>query len=334
MQSKTGLMKDSLCNLVLVLWADHARTRADLAQIAECVARLNPSIQAFVVSHHKFDQLKLLRTWFRPTLSLSFLDLAKRKLLPGRLLTGFLLYKHGEYARLDAAGIPVPQWTIITPDTRLDPDVWGPYVVEKPSVGRRGANVRVRKTTRIRYTAPDAFPIGHYGRDGPMLAQRFVYTGEWPSSYRVITIFGEVLLCYRQISRSRGSPLKGRWGFRETGGVSIVSNTSDMTVELIKDSSIIALAERAHRKAFSDFPILAFDIVRDAETGTLFVLECHAGGSWMFSADVGVGIQAAHDLDFKKQFGAIEKAAEVIARETTRRAVRGGPFAAQTAHGR
>jgi len=320
------LMEKTKCNLVLVQWSDHALTEIDLIRIGEGVMRLNPTVRAFVVPHHKLDQLKLIHTWLQPTLSLSFLTLEKRKLLPGRLLSGALLHKHGEYARLDDAGIPVPKWTILTPETRLDPAVWGPYVVEKPSAGRKGAQVRIRRTTRIRYVHPGLFPGDHYGRHGPMIAQRFIYTGERPSSYRVVTMFGEVLLCYRQTSQSRGFPLKGRWNFRDTGGINIVSNTKDMSAELIKDEAVIALAERAHRQAFPDIPVLAFDIIRDFETASLYVLECHAGGSWMFTGDAGLAIEAANRIDFRKQFGAIEKAAAIIAREAPIRAVAAWPF--------
>jgi hypothetical protein len=312
-------MTRSRFNLVLVLWAEHAATESDLRSIVERVPQINPEVQAFLVRHHKIDQLKLFRTWSQPTLSVSFFHLPKRKLLPGRLLCGRHIHKHGEYARLDAAGIPVPPWTIITPDTRLDPAVWGPYVVEKPSMGRRGANIRIRRTTRIGYVPPDLLPPGHLGRDGPMLAQQFIYTGEWPTSYRVVTLFGRVLLCYRQITRSRGAPLKGRWDF-DGGGIGIVSNTMRMAVELANDADVIALAERAHREAFFDFPVLGFDIIRDAETGAVYVLECHAQGSWLFAADTGIGIERANNIDFRSQFDPLEKAAQILAQETVARA--------------
>ena len=113
-----------------------------------------------------------------------------------------------------------------------------------------------------------------------------IYTGEWPTSFRVVTLFGEILLCYRQTS-SRGLPLTGRWDFRDTGGINITSNTKDMEAELVNDPAVTALAERSHREAFPDIPVLAFDIVRDHETGSLYVLECHAVGTWMFSGDAG-----------------------------------------------
>ncbi len=319
-------MKPGTSNLVLVVWHDDPHVWSDLRRIAARVTQIDPGVRAFVVTHHKLDQLKLLPLWFQPTLSLLIPSMPERKLLPGRFMTGVRLHKIGEYARLDAAGIPVPKWTIIAPDIRLDPAVWGPYVVEKPSAGRVGANVRVRKTGRVRYAPPEFFSLGHYGRQGPMLAQRFIYTGHWPISYRVITLFGDTLLCYRQKSISHGYPLTGRWNFRETGGINIVSNTKDMIVNLVKDEEVIALAERAHRVAFQDVPVLAFDIIRDVETGELFVLECHAKGTWLFSADVGLSMQAANNVDFESQFDLIEKSARILARETRRRAAISWPL--------
>jgi hypothetical protein len=114
------------------------------------------------------------------------------------------------------------------------------------------------------------------------------------------------------------------------GGTNIASNTKDMEVELVNDAAVIALAERAHREAFPNFPVLAFDIIRDAETGSLYVLECHAGGTWMFSADAGLGIEAANNLDFRRQFDAIDKAAAILARETPLRAAVCWPIATRS----
>jgi len=305
-------------HLVLVAWDEHWKTKADLKFIAERVSELDPSVAATVVAHHKTDQLKLVPLWFQPTLSLAMIEKLRRKLLPGRFMTGHRLHKHGEYARMDAAGIPVPRWEIIKPSTKLDPVVWGPYVVEKPSVGRVGAYVRIRRTSRLGYTPPEELPLEHYGRRGPMLAQKFVYTGHWPTSYRVVTLFGHVLLSYRIQSRGEGNGLTGRWDFG-TGGLSIVSNTKRMDVELDRDQKIVDLAEQAHRTAFADLPLLGFDIVRDAETGKEFVLECHSqGAAWMFSSDMGLNIQAQSGLDFESQYDALEKAARILCDVTPR----------------
>ena len=312
--------------LVLVAWDDRPRTLADLRRIAGRVSVLNPAIAVRVVSRHRRDQIPLLPLWLRPALSLSLIDVTGRKLLPGPFVSGRRLGKLGEYARMGAAGIPVPQWEVITPETNLDPAVWGPYVVEKPDRGRVGANIRIRRTGRLKYEPPETLPDDHYGRRGPMLAQQFIYTGEWPSSYRVVTLFGEVLLSFRQTTRDRGQPLRSRWAFG-TGGIPIVSNTKAMQVELVKDPDVVALAERTHRLAFGDIPLLGMDIVRDAETGALFVLECHAHGTaWMFSSGMGRSIQAANRVDFEGQYDALEKAARILSKGTPRLAARRWPL--------
>jgi hypothetical protein len=45
---------------------------------------------------------------------------------------------------------------------------------------------------------------------------------------------------------------------------------------------------------------------------------------------VALAIQASNNIDFRKQFGAIEKAARIIARETPKRAAISWPFARDT----
>jgi len=279
-------------NLLLVAWPKRRAYVSDLKRIAARVPEIDGNIRARLLAHRPGVRWKLWPLYFQPTLSLSILQPGARMLLPGRTITGVYMGKCRQSIRMDAAGIPVPKWTVIAPETRLDPATWGPYVVEKPDAGSLGAFVRIRKTGRVRYLPPKSYPAHHYGRRGPMIAQRFVYTGERPTSYRVITFFGETLLCYRQWS-TRGYPLASRWDFKATGGVAIVSNVKDMKISLDKDAAVIALAERAHREAFAEFPLLSIDIVRDADTGELFVLEAHTrGAGWMFSRPDGLGIQA------------------------------------------
>lgn len=313
-------------NLNLVEWDDELTTRAHLQKIAARVMQIDPSIRARVVPHHKKSQVVLVGQWIQPTLSLSLYRVPKRKWLPGRFVTGLCLLKQEEYARLDSVGIPVPKWCVIAPSTQLDPGEWGPYIVEKPAAGATGAEVRVRKTERVRYRHPEEYALEHPGRHGPMLAQRFVYTGAWPESYRVTTLFGEAISCRWQCTPDKGRPLSGRWAFREAGGASIVSNTKDMIVKLVRDNEVIALAERTHRLAFPQCPTLGQDIVRDAETGELFVLETQPQGSWEFTSPTGQLIQAANGFDYETFFDLTEKSAHIIARHVPRLAAIAPPF--------
>ena len=313
-------------NLLLVAWPRQRAYVADMKRIAARVPEIAGNIRAHLLPHRPGFRWKLWPLYFQPTLSLSIRQPRAGMLLPGRTITGVHMSKCRQSMRMDAAGVPVPKWTVITPGTRLDPATWGPYVVEKPDTGMFGAFVRIRKTGRVRYTPPESYPADHYGRSGPMIAQRFIYTGEWPTSYRVVTFFGETLLCYRQWS-TRGYPLASRWDFKATGGITIVSNVKDMKVVLDKDAEVIALAERAHREAFAEFPLLSLDIVRDADTSELFVLEAHTrGAGWLFSRRDGLSIQADNKINFESQFDGIEKAAQILARVTPRLAALSWPL--------
>lgn len=319
------MMPTQRFNLVLGAMKD-SRANDDLEIIARHVREIDPRINAVVL--HKGIAHRLLHSylWALPTLSVAMKKAGSRTLLPGRILTSKSLGKAGEYRRLDAAGLPIPKWTLITPETVLDPAEWGPYVVEKPDFGGLGAYVRIKRTSRVRYKPPEALEHGHFGRRG-MLAQEFIFTGEWPESFRVMTLFGRAIHCRLQKTVGRGKPLSGRWNFGKDSGTSIVSNTKDMEVTLVEDAEVISLSERAHRQAFPDLPLLGFDVLRDAESGKLYVLECHSHGpSWSFSSDMGLGIQQKNGLDFVSQYDAFRRCAEILAEATPGLAVRRLPF--------
>jgi hypothetical protein len=314
-------------NLVLATLRDGPQTTGDLEQIARNVEEIDPRIHAVVLGEGFGRRLLHSHLWIRPTLTVAMKKTGPRTLLPGRILTSKSLMKSGEYTRLADAGLPVPKWAFVTPDTALEPNDWGPYVVEKPNFGALGAYVRIRRTERVKYQHPDQLDGTHYGRRGGMLVQEFIYTGEWPQSYRVTTLLGKVILCYHQVTVGRGNPLSGRWNHGKDGVASIVSNTKTMKVTPVMASEIISLSERAHRSAFPDIPLLGFDIIRDADSGKLYILECHAHGpNWPFSSDTGRGIQEANSVDFVSQFDAFATCAAILAEATPRLAARRLPF--------
>ncbi len=211
--------------------------------------------------------------------------------------------------------MPVPDWIEITPDVKLDPADWGEYVVVKPELGRRGAEVRIKRTERVRYKPQDAFAEDHPGSRGAMLAQRFVYTGRWAVNYRVATLFGKRLFCWRCEVDHTFEPLNSRFDFGG-GGITIVSNKRSSRYTLAYDKDVIALAERVH-EVFPKQPLLGSDIVRDADSGELYVLEASPrGDAWYMSSDTGYEIQDANGIDFTGQFGALEIAADQLIEKT------------------
>ena len=102
--------------------------------------------------------------------------------------------------------------------------------------------------------------------------------------------------------------------------MTVVSNKKSSRYALAGDADVIALAGRAHR-AFPDQPLLGTDIVRDVDSGELYVIECNPrGDTWYISSDTGRLIERANGVDFAAQFEALEAAAGVLIAQARARA--------------
>jgi hypothetical protein len=238
----------------------------------------------------------------------------------GTVVQGQLLGKSDEYRRLEQAGIPVPKWTLLTPREHPDCSHFGPYVVVKPDRGAQGADVQIARTSRLRWRHPNtrtARILG--GLFAPYIVQEFIYTGPWPVSYRVVTLFGHALWCTKlEASHSRPA-LIHRFGFEELGpgvSVSIVSSGQGCSYELGNDPEVVRLGELAHN-AFPDFGLLGVDVLRDAENGELFVAEVNSlGYVWSITSKAGRELQHQFGIDLDSHFGAITKAARILAEKS------------------
>jgi hypothetical protein len=295
----------------------------DLHALAKRVARRAPDIDVIVTGRHLGDHLKLFPHVFRPTLTVAFGWLRNRRFLTGDILDCPRIAKPNELERLRAAGVPVPDWVVLTPGTALDPAFWGPYVVVKPTDSSAGREVRIRRTGRVRYAPPESFPEDHPIRNGPLMAQRFIYTGPWAVSFRVCTFFGRALYCLRAEQSHEKRRLESRFEFSGAGGgVQIIAPSKTSTYTLVDDREVIELAERAHQLAFPDYPYLGFDMLRDAESGRVSVLEVNSGGAvWHLSSRGGIRLQRKHRINLYSQFDALEIAAERLVEVTRRRAM-------------
>ena len=49
----------------------------------------------------------------------------------------------------------MPEWVRVTPGIALDPEYWGPYVVVKPELGRKGSEIFITRTHRVLYKPPE-----------------------------------------------------------------------------------------------------------------------------------------------------------------------------------
>ena len=304
----------SVRKLNLILIPEKAMTgKGDFRSIAELIKGKCDDIVPRVLSRRHAEWLQFFYL-LRPSLYVAFYEARQFKPLRGKCLRGDNMTKSEQYRQLESCGIRTVQWKSISPEQTYDPAVWGPYVIVKPDSGRMGMDVRIRKTGRIRYEkdCPDGQPF---------LIQKFVHTGEQPVSYRACTFFGEILYLQKSTNTACGSLLNDPSSAEEIGGHNPVATAAKGSAELVFDEEIIAFAKQIALTAFKDIPLLGQDIVRDLSTGELYCLEVNPYGStWHFSSKAGAGIESANSLDFKKQFNAFDKVADILIRKTREQA--------------
>ena len=263
------------------------QSMADLGTIARLVRALDSRIGTFIVpaTHRNRASRKAAAT--RPTLVASIGPLTAFRPLRGRIYQGLPIPKFEQLKRLHAAGIPVPLTTVLRPETVLDPAVWGEFVVVKPTdmpSSSHALGINLFRTRRARFVAPMDFPDDHPGRLGPMVVQQYVDTGERLTTYRVLSFFGEPIYAMLMRSTIQRVDLGSTDAVIEAAPIAYQADANRERL-LIRDADVLAMARAAH-KVFPEIPMIGCDIIREARTGDLYVLELNPGGNtWHFSSD-------------------------------------------------
>ncbi len=304
--------------------------RQDFEEIRAKIDALAPEIDVQIVeagqSVDEFDD----DIWQRPCLVVSFAPPSTFRFRPKRGLVYCCRYiaKFDQLTRLYRANIPVPFSAQLAFGKQLDKRIWGPLVVLKPTTPgfmSQGA-VFLMRTERVADLAESVFPLGHPSRRLPVLVQRFVDTGEWPSYYRVLTLFGEPLYCRKGFTLKPRPPLDAPDEVLLKAQIATNAETGTRKrAQFSNDADVLDLARRAYA-AMPAIPLQGVDIIRDAASGRLFVLEINAGGNtWHFSSTYmekrrkprPAEEQSAHPREERiAQFGAWDVAARVLIKKT------------------
>jgi hypothetical protein len=301
-------------NLVLVhsnRWQD----RADFEIIKTHVESLAPDIAVFIASNDIPSSITRKRAASRPTLIFSPIRLLSFKPARGKLYAGTPMSKIDEMHRLAAAGLPIPAFEVIGPNTRLSADDYGPFVLVKPSYSFAsfGQGIELCRTSTLRYRAPAEFPEWHPGRHAPMFAQKFIDCG-YPMSCRVLTIFGEPIFTYcRQSTKPlKLNPQKDVFEQHE-----YLPAPPDRITFTTREPDLLQLAADAYR-AMPEVALQACDIVREKGTGRLYLLEVNpGGGTWMFSSEsCGSYKQSLGISDLALEFDAFRTIARMLVERT------------------
>ena len=177
-------------------------------------------------------------------------------------------------------------------------------MVRKPNWGGKGARVQLIRNRNIRWKMLFTRAAG---LSPSMIIQKFIYTGAYPVSYRVNTFYREVLYAI-QIAATRSGPPLADPEIETPTGSSIVTNHAAASLNLIDDPDVLDLSLKASA-AFTDIPLLGVDILREAATGDLFVIEVNAlGYNWNFFEN--------WSIDIENQFDGFNRAARILAKKT------------------
>ncbi len=306
------------CNLVLV-HTQPFQARSDLESIKARMADRAPDIEVFIVDNSQSQSVTRRQAARRPSLVFSSVPLERFRPMRGKVYAAKHLTKWEEYGRLMSAGLPIPEAVMLEPDTRLDPETWGPFTVLKPNVGFQAAGVSLVRTRDVRWRDPFSWPPDDPRYGSQMLAQKFVDTGPLPVSYRVLTVFARVV--YSTVFTVGDAAVFDRNPAGTAAlNAHIAATSGDRRIALNHEEDVLDLARRA-AEAVSDVASLAIDVIRDAATGELYLLEFNSRGrSWHFSSVYGRQQQKKYGLDYAAQFGALDVIADALIDVTRREA--------------
>src|SRR5262249_10948287 len=250
----------------------------------------------------------------RPSLVFSPYSMREYRPKRGTVYASRGFSKLDQIERLSRQGLPVPRTAKLTRDLTFDTAVWGRYVVAKPLRGAMGRDVYLVRTSEVA------------ARYGPltlndtreMIVQPYVEHSEdgYPTEYRVLTLFGKVLYSARNCW---GEPRRSLEEIACDPRGIIASNDKHFgrMRTVCNDPEIIALGEQTHA-AFPECPTLGVDLLRDLDTGKIYVMEVNpAGDTWHLSSLLTKNFfTPEHTRDLYTQFGALDRIAQLLIEKT------------------
>src|SRR4029077_10189141 len=293
-------------------------------EIAANVRRESQRVDAFVVTVDQPASVIDDKVWRNPTLIVSFGQTGQFKPPRGILLHNRPIHKYQQYVQFCLAGMNTPRTGNFTRAREYTESDWGEFCILKPAdLGkmRKGGIVRLQRTRRLSAFDPAQYPLEHVFRNSRLLVQSFVDTGLRAESWRVLTLLGGPLYFFRSSSPVERPPLDAPDDLIEKAIIEPKHPEGKQLVAYEKLRAFIAAEEvmrsaRQVNRAFPRIPLQGCDIVREAATGKLFILEVNPGGNtWHFSSPYFTrqrGLLGGKEA-FTRQFDAFAAAARVLA---------------------
>lgn len=241
------------------------------------------------------DQVDRFRVPTLPTIMLNFHRFNPRvplRQFTGRRIEIMPIHKVVQLRQLEEAGIRVPKWTRLDPDTEIDPAEFGEFLIVKPtderaSLGRGITLIRTREFGKFRDQYAERFiKMGQ----SPPLVQQYIPTGGKAEHYRISTFLGRVVSC-RRTEQANEAAINApvRELVLNDKVASNAGGSAEKATELCRDAEVEALGLRVAE--LFDSVTDGIDIVRSSQDGELYILEINMGNTWHFSSALGAGVQ-------------------------------------------
>lgn len=299
--------------------------RRDLVEIADEIARMADDVHVIIVSQSDTAAAVPAAAWDRPTMTVCFGSLGQFAPLRGSVFQNRPLSKLEQYECFKVAGIRTPRTALFEFGRHYDPADWGEFVILKPAPYRLSSKARVYlfRSERLSGLRPHHLDPTHPARRSAMLVQPFIDTGVYPTSHRVLTLFGTPIHSMRKISRIARPPLDKE--LDRFDAVTVATNDDGRKAddplyphfELFVDDEILATAPAIYR-AMPSIPLQGCDFLRDANSGALYALEFNpAGNTWHISSRSAVEARKlVPRRAYIDQFGAWKVAARTLIEQT------------------
>jgi hypothetical protein len=302
-------------NLVLV-HEPFVQDRADLEAIAREIHATAPDIEVFIPSNDTRSSATRKQASRRPTLVYSPTELRSFQPLRGNIYAGSLISKEVQLQRLAEADVPVPDFAVLHDDFELDPDRFGPIVMVKPTVlTSHGLGMEMVQAVALAGLRWRHHPVMRAAGAARMIAQKFIDTGEYPSHYRILTLFGEPIFAFRAVSTIRRPVFDAPPEVLAAGPFMAKHGHRRLIIPVEPD--VLYLARKTFG-AISEVALHGIDIIREKGTGRLFVLEINPGGNtWSFSSKWAALLKTELNMsDLSAQFDAWKTCARVLVQRT------------------
>ncbi len=225
--------------------------------------------------------------WKKPTLVVALTSQFNLKIKRGTTLTNHVIDKIAQAAIVSRADINTPPTSLFKFGMKLDPILFGEFVIIKPrdvEFTSTGKGVQLFRRRRLETVRPEDFPADHpifKARTG-YLVQRFIDTGRFPTYNRVLTFLGQPIYSANGALTDPRPDLTSSDAVLEAANIAIQNGAKQRQWGVEDD--VLDMARKVGA-AFSNVPLLAIDIIREQASGKIYFLECNPGGNtWHFSS--------------------------------------------------